>query len=101
MLVPDHRRGTRIVTEHDFEGRIGRIAREILIRVNLHVGRMVDGEKLHLVEIDSFLERLHKTETQHSVFFSKLFALAFHMSGGGRNLAPARGPPKTKTTGPE
>src|SRR3974390_2116748 len=66
VLVPRSVRRRRIAADNHLEFRIRRGRREVFFGINVEVSRMVDRQQPHLIEIDSFFERLHKTETQGS-----------------------------------
>ena len=64
MIVPGASWRTRVAREHYFERRIRRIAGEVFVGIDLDIGRMIDSDQLHLVEINRLFERLHETEAE-------------------------------------
>src|SRR3954447_1966866 len=57
----------RIRARDHFEFRIRRVAREILVRINLDVGRMIDGQQFNSIQVNRFFQRLHKAEAKLAV----------------------------------
>src|ERR1700690_795747 len=77
MLIPSPSRRKRVflIAENNLEGRIRRIGSKIFVRINVILRWMIHRQQLRLVKIDRFLERLHKSETELSIFFSKRVTL--------------------------
>src|SRR5271156_5172774 len=84
VLIPRAGGGTRIVliAEHNLERRVRRIAREIFVRIYVDLGGMIDGEQLHLIEINRLFEGLHEAEAQLAIFFAQRSAV--ELDGFGR-----------------
>src|SRR5208282_1422690 len=84
VLVPRAGGRTRIIliTEHHLERRVGRIAGEIFVGIDVDLPGMIDGQQLHLIEIDRLFERLHEAETELAIFFAERGTI--ELNGFGR-----------------
>ena len=98
MLIVSRRRRTRALADDHFEWRIRRIAREIFVGINLKIRRVIDGNDLHLIQVHSFFERLHKAEAELAVFFANRIAINLDVFGGARNITLAGADPMSNDT---
>src|ERR1700691_1202150 len=64
VLVPRTRRRARIAAHDYFEFWIRRVRREIFVRINVRLFRMIDREKSYLIEINRLLQWFHETKTK-------------------------------------
>src|SRR5580704_9081411 len=87
MLVPCASRRAGIATVNNFEWWIGWSAGEILIGEYVDGAGMVHRQQFHLIEIDSFFQRLHETETELAFFFSNRVARDLDVFRRPRNVA--------------
>ena len=89
MLVPCAGWRTRIfaLAHHHFEFWIRRIRREIFVRIHIEIGRMIDRHQARLIEINRFLQRLHKTEAELAIFFADGIAIDLDVFDRPRNVA--------------
>src|ERR1022692_3183968 len=87
MLVPSTGGRTRGAAEHNLERRVRRIAGEIFIGINVKVGGMIDGEQLHLVEVNGLFQRLHEAETQLAIFFAERSTVKLDGFGRPSNIS--------------
>ena len=100
VLVPSASGGTRVTAENQFELGERRVTGEIFVREYIEISRMIYREKIHFVEINNFLQRLHEPETEDWVphfspisgevgiiFFMKHVAINFHVLSRPRNIA--------------
>src|ERR1700751_1550249 len=115
VLIPCAGGGARVASKNNFEGRIGRIAGEILVGENVEFGRMIDGQKSDLIEINNFFERLHEPEAEHwmyqasrslcervgIIFLPKKIAINPHVLDRSRNIALAGADPVTNDASAE
>src|ERR1022692_1410568 len=87
VLIPGARGRTRIAAHHDFEFRIRRVRGEVLVRINVLVGGMIDGQNTDLIEVDSFLQRLHEAEAELAVFLANGVVLNLDVLDRPRSVA--------------
>src|SRR5579863_7253044 len=67
VLVPCASRRLGVAANNHLELGIRRVRSEIFVRIHVDISRMIDREQTHLIEIHSFFQRLHETETYSGV----------------------------------
>src|ERR1700692_2416097 len=87
MLVPRARERTPVSADDPFKFWIRRVRREIFVRINFDIRRMIDRQHSYLVEVDSFLEWFHEAEAELAIFLADGIAIDFDVLDGARNVA--------------
>src|SRR6266576_1185594 len=75
MLVPRSSGWPRVAANHNFERRIRRIRREILVGINVDTQRMIDCQQSNLIEVYGFFQRFHKSEAESLIRDSAPFVI--------------------------
>ncbi len=76
-----------------------RIADEALVGIDFDVGRMIDGEQAHMIEVHGFFHGLHKAKAEEAVFLANTFGGNFQIFVGVGDVALAGGDPVTDYAG--
>ena len=87
---PTRPRGSRAPgVTNDLGGRRRRDRGEVLVRVDVRAGRVIDREQTHLIEVDHLLHRLGELERQPAVLRAQLRAGDLDVLVGIRHVALA------------